>query len=147
MLKNILVATDASPASNRAINLAADLAGKYGATLHLIYAIREMQLPPELKKMAEVEKIAGARSDVLDFVGKKILGDAETRAQKKGATKIKSSLEHGDPATAIMRYGKRRKVDLIVLGTRGLGQVKGMLMGSVSRKVTNLSDISCLIIR
>lgn len=147
MLKNILVATDASPASNRAINLAADLAGKYGATLHLIYAIREMQLPPELKKMAEVEKIAGARSDVLDFVGNKILGDAETRAQKKGATKIKSSLERGDPATAIMRYAKRRKVDLIVLGTRGLGQVKGMLMGSVSRKVTNLSDISCLIIR
>jgi len=106
MLTNILVATDASPASNRAINLAADLAGKYDATLHLIYAVREMQLPPELKKMAEVEKIAGARSDVLDFVGKKILGDAEVRAQKKGATKIKTSLEHGDPATAIMRYAK-----------------------------------------
>ena len=147
MLTNILVATDASPASNRAINLAADLAGKYDATLHLIYAVREMQLPPELKKMAEVEKIAGARSDVLDFVGKKILSDAEVRAQKKGATKIKTSLEHGDPATAIMRYAKKRKVDLIVLGTRGLNQVKGMLMGSVSRKVTNLSDISCLVIR
>ena len=147
MLTNILVATDASPASNRAINIAADLAGKYDATLHLIYAVREMQLPPELKKMAEVEKIAGARSDVLDFVGKKILSDAEVRAGKKGATKIKTSLEHGDPATAIMRYAKKRKVDLIVLGTRGLNQVKGMLMGSVSRKVTNLSDVSCLIIR
>ncbi|MDX2314967.1 MAG: universal stress protein [Gammaproteobacteria bacterium] len=147
MLTNILVATDASPASNRAINFAADLAGKYDATLHLIYAVREMQLPPELKKMAEVEKIAGARSDVLDFVGKKILSDAEVRAQKKGANKIKTSLEHGDPATAIMRYAKKRKIDLIVLGTRGLNQVKGMLMGSVSRKVTNLSDVSCLIIR
>ena len=147
MLKNILVATDASPASNRAINFAADLAGKYGATLHLLYAVREMQLPPELKKMAEVEKIAGARSDVLDFVGKKILSDAQTRALKKGAGKIKTTLERGDPATAILRYGKRRKVDLIVIGTRGLGQVKGMLLGSVSRKVTNLSDISCLIIR
>lgn len=147
MLKNILVATDASPASNRAINLAADMAGRYGATLHLVYAVREMQLPPELKKMAEVEKIAGARADVLDFVGRKILGDAESRALKKGASKVTSSLEHGDPATVILRYAKRRKADLIVLGTRGLGQVKGMLMGSVSRKVTNLSDINCLIIR
>lgn len=147
MLKQILVATDASPASNRAINLAAEMAGKYDATLHLIYAIREMQLPPELKKMAEVEKIVGARSDVLDFVGKKILGDAEARAVKRGAGDVKTSLEHGDPATAILRYAKRRKVDLIVLGTRGLGQVKGMLMGSVSRKVTNLSDVSCLIVR
>ena len=147
MLNNILVATDASAASNRAINLAADMAGKYGATLHLLYVVREMQLPPELKKMAEVEKIAGARSDVLDFVGKKILGDAVTRANKKGAGKVTSSLEHGDPATVILRYAKRRKVDLVVLGTRGLGQVKGMLLGSVSRKVTNISDISCLIVR
>ncbi len=147
MLKNILVATDASPASNRAINLAADMAGKYGATLHLLYAVREMQLPPELKKMAEVEKIAGARSDVLDFVGNKILGEAEIRATKKGAGIVKLALEHGDPATVILRYAKRRKVDLIVLGTRGLGQVKSTLMGSVSRKVTNLSETGCLIIR
>lgn len=106
-----------------------------------------MQLPPELKKMAEVEKIAGARSDVLDFVGNKILGEAEIRATKKGAGKVKIALEHGDPATVILRYAKRRKVDLIVLGTRGLGQVKSTLMGSVSRKVTNLSDTACLIIR
>lgn len=147
MLKNILVATDASPASNRAISLAADMAGKYGATLHLVYAIRDMQLPPELKKMAEVEKIVGARADVLDFVGEKILGDAAIRAERKGAGTIKSSLEHGDPATCILRYARRRKVDLIVLGTRGLGQVKGMLMGSVSRKVSNLSEVSCLIVR
>ena len=147
MLKNILVATDASTASNRAINIAADMAGKYGATLHVLYAIREMQLPPELKKMAEVEKITGARADVLDFVGKKILDDAKSRATKKGADKVTTTLEHGDPATVILRYAKRRKVDLVVLGTRGLGQVKGMLMGSVSRKVTNLAETSCLIIR
>jgi len=146
MLKNILVATDASPASNRAIDLAADMAGKYDATLHLLYAVREMQLPPELKKMAEVEKIAGARSDVMEFVGRKILGDAEARALKKGAGKVKTALEHGDPATVILRCAKRRKADLVVLGTRGLGKVKGVLMGSVSRKVTNLSEINCLII-
>lgn len=147
MLKNILVATDASPASNRAIGLAADMAGRYDATLHLLYVVRDMQLPPELKKMAEVEKIAGARSDVLDFVGGKILADAEARALKKGATKVKTALEHGDPATMTLRFAKRRAVDLIVLGTRGLGQVKGVLMGSVSRKVTNLSEISCLVVR
>lgn len=147
MLKTILVATDASPASNRAINLAADMAARYDATLHLLYVIRDMQLPPELKKMAEVEKLVGARSDVLDFVGKKILNDARERAIKKGAGKVHTAAEHGDPASAILRYAKRRKIDLIVLGTRGLGQVKGMLMGSVSRKVTNISETNCLIVR
>ena len=55
--------------------------------------------------------------------------------------------ETGPDGAVILRYAKRRKVDLIVLGTRGLSQMKGVLMGSVSRKVTNLSEISCLIVR
>ena len=146
-MKAILVSTDASPPSNRAINLGADMAAKYDATLHLLYVVRDMQLPPELKKMQQVEKIAGQRIDVLTFVGEKILSDAETRAKKKGATKIKTFIGHGDPASAILKYAKRRNVELIVLGTRGLGQVKGMFLGSVSRKVTNLSDIDCLVVR
>ena len=53
----------------------------------------------------------------------------------------------GDPATAIARYAQRNKIDLIVMGTRGLGNVKGMLMGSVSRKVANACNVNLLIVR
>jgi nucleotide-binding universal stress UspA family protein len=147
MLKNILVATDASPASNRAINLAADMAAKYGAALHLLYVVRDMQLPPELKKMAEVEKIVGARMDVLTFVGEKVLNEAKARAENNGAENVKTQIASGDPATAILEQAKEHSVGLIVLGTRGLSEVKGMLMGSVSRKVANMSEINCLIVR
>lgn len=147
MINAILVATDASPASNKAIDMAAEMAGKYDASLTLLYVIREMQLPEELRNMAEVEKIAGPRSEVLQFVAGKILADAQVRAKNQGAKRVDSVTCEGDPATAIIDEAKRLGVDLVVMGTRGLGQVKGMLLGSVSRKVSNLADVHCLIVR
>ena len=147
MFETILVATDASPASNRAINLAADLAGRYGASLHILHVVRDMQLPPALKRMAEVERIQGQREDVLMYVADKILDDAEKRARKRGAESVERSIGRGDPAGAIATQAKRRKADIVVLGTRGLGKVKGLLMGSVSRKVANTCAANCLIVR
>ena len=147
MLKRILVATDASHAANRAIDLAADLAAKYGSSLDILHVVRQMQLPLELMKMARVEKIAGREADILEFVAKKILNDAEERAEKKGAKDIHTAMVTGDPATAIVKHAKRHNVDLIVMGSRGLGKVKEVFLGSVSRKVCNLSPVNCLTVK
>ncbi|NCF26525.1 MAG: universal stress protein [Gammaproteobacteria bacterium] len=147
MITRILVTTDGSPASNRAVGLAAHMAINHDATLYLLNVIRDMQLPPELKKMAKVENIGQARQDVLDFVAEKVLGDAERRAKRKGVKSLRKATGHGDPANAIASYAQRNKIDLVVMGTRGLGSVKGMLMGSVSRKVANSCDVNLLIVR
>ena len=147
MVKRILVTTDGSPASNRAVDLAAHMAVKHEASFYLLNVIREMQLPPELKKMAKVENIGSARQDVLEFVAERILGDAERRAKRKGVKAVRKATRQGDPATAIAKYAQRNKIDLIVMGTRGLGGVKGMLMGSVSRKVANACNVNLLIVR
>ena len=147
MIDRILVTTDGSPASNRAIDLAAHMTIKHDASLYLLNVIREMQLPPELKKMARVENIGQARQDVLDSVADKIIGDAERRAKRKGVKSVRKATGHGDPATAIAKYAQRNKIDLIVMGTRGLGRVKGMLMGSVSRKVANACNVNLLVVR
>ena len=147
MLKSILVAIDASGPSHRAVDLAADMAVKYNAQLYLLHVMRDMDLPPELSHMAEVEHIHGPRSDVLTFVGKKILNDAKERAKKKGAARIETELKPGDPATTLIEYANAHNIDLIVMGTRGLGNVKSALMGSVSRKVSNLSDSNVMIVK
>ncbi len=147
MINRILVPTDGSPASNRAIGLAAHMTVKHDASLYLLNVIRDMQLPSELKKMAKVENIGQARQDVLEFVAEKILGDAERRAKRKGAKAVRKATGQGDPATAIAKYAQRNKIDLILMGTRGLGSAKGMLMGSVSRKVTNACNVNLLIVR
>ena len=147
MIHTILVATDASPSSNNAIDLAADLAAKYGASLHLLHVIRQMQLPAELRNMAEVENLIGSRSEVMSYVASKILVDAEARARVAGVTDVHTESIEGEPATTIIDRAKAHGVDLIVMGTRGLGTVRSMMLGSVSRKVSNLSGVNCLIVR
>jgi nucleotide-binding universal stress UspA family protein len=59
---------------------------------------------------------------------------------------VESDIGTGDPANAIVGYADRNGIDLIVLGSRGLGQVEGMLMGSVSRKVSNLAAVACMVV-
>ena len=69
------------------------------------------------------------------------------RLIKAGASKVQTAIGTGDPATSILSFANRRKMDMIVLGTRGLGKLKGSILGSVSRKVTNNAKTSCLIVR
>jgi len=147
MIKNILVATDGSAAANRAVDLAADMAAKYECSLNILHVVRHMQLPPELLKMAQVEKLSQREADILKFLAEKVLGNAAERAKKKGAKEVHTTVGDGDPATAIIKQAKRRNVDLIIMGTRGLGKVKETFLGSVSRKVCNLSHVNCLTVR
>ena len=146
MIGKILVAYDASPASNRAVSMAAEIAEKFGSDLTITYVIRDMQVPPQVKRMAEIEKIRGDTEDLLRAVAESALRDAKTRAEKKGVKKVQTSVGHGDPANAILQAAKRQNADLVVIGTRGLGKVQGMLLGSVSRKVSNLLPGNCLIV-
>ncbi len=147
MIKNILVATDGSAAANRAVDLAADMAAKYECSLTILNVVRDMQLPPELVKMAKVENISLRDAGLLKFLAEKVLTKAAERAKKKGAKGVRTTVVQGDPATAIIKQAKRRNTDLIIMGSRGLGKVKEIFLGSVSRKVCNLSQINCLTVK
>ena len=147
MIKNILVATDGSAAANRAVDIAADMAAQYECSLSILNVVRDMQLPPELVRMAKVEKLSLRDADLLKFLADKVLTKAAERAKKKGATAVRTAVGEGDPATVIIKQAKRRNADLIVMGTRGLGKIKETFLGSVSRKVCNLSQMNCLTVK
>ncbi len=147
MIKKILVATDASAASNRAVSFAAFLAVQHEAELLIVNVIRDMQLPPELKQAPEFEAFNDVREDLMHRVADKILADALKLAKADGAKKVQTAIGSGDPATSLAGFGRRRRIDLIVVGTRGLSKVKAVSMGSVSRKLLDLTDINCLVIR
>ena len=55
--------------------------------------------------------------------------------------------EEGDPARVIAEHAGLHKVDLIVMGRRGLGGLEGLLLGSVSHKVAQLAPCACLTVR
>ena len=152
MIDRILVATDASAASSRALEMAAQLAEQYKADLIIIHVIRDMQIPFDIKEIPElesdtIESFATAREEIMRKVAESVLRDAKQKAEKAGASNVQTTIGTGDPATSILDVASRRKADMIVIGTRGLGKIKGQILGSVSRKVTNNAETSCLIVR
>lgn len=152
MIDKILVASDASAASNRALNLAVQFALQNDAELLIVNVIRDMQIPFEIKEIPELEftkfeAFNDAREEVMRKIAEKILRNAREVAEKAGAKKVKTAIGTGDPATAILGFAKRRKADMIVVGTRGLGKLKGTVLGSVSRKIAYNAEVSCLIVR
>lgn len=147
MINKILVATDASAASSRAVSFAAQLAVMHEAELLILHVIRDMQLPDELKDAPEFESFNNVRDDLMRQIADRILEEARKRAKKAGAKQVQTAIGSGDPATSVAGFARRRKVDLIVVGTRGLSKLKAASMGSVSRKLLDLTDVNCLVIR
>ncbi len=147
MINRILTAVDGSDASRRALAAAADLAQKYDAELVLLYVIRDMQIPDSVQKMADVETFKGTRLSAMQLIGQQILEECEKLVTLTGVKEIKTEVRPGDPAGVILHYAEEADMDLIVMGSRGLGGLEGMLLGSVSRKVTNLSKIACLTVK
>lgn len=145
--KGILVGADGSEPSMRAVEVAARMSAADGTKIYLLNVVRDMQFPQSLSRMAEVERLVGTRSDVLNYVADKILKDAKEVAKKAGAKSVETVIGNGDPATCIIEMAKNKDAELIVLGTRGLSGMAGALLGSVSRKVSNLADQNVLIVR
>ena len=147
MFSNILVAIDGSSASKNALEKGIDLSRKFTSGLHLLHVVRQMQVPLNPGLMEKYEEIERQRHDFLRSAGEQTLNQAKRVAQSKGIESVTTIVGAGDPATEIVSYADNNAIDLIVLGSRGLGQVESMLMGSVSRKVGNKTKADCLIVK
>ncbi len=138
-IQSIMVAADGSESSNRAIDVAAALANTEGARLTIVTVVT----PVTENIQREFQRIEGDRSDPAEAAGQVILADAQQRAGWADI-KGKSILLWGDPAEALIDAIMSEKVDAIVLGRRGRGQLAGLLLGSVSQKLVSLSP--CMVV-
>ena len=147
MFKTICVAVDGSNSSLKGVEAACEIAKSFESRLILLHVIRDMKVPSELKRYISSEKLGEPRHAALQEVADEILARAQQVAEESGAQNIQIKTLNGDPAMTLVRGARAEGADLIVLGTRGLGKVEGMLIGSVSRKVTDISEISLMIIK
>lgn len=150
MIKTILVPTDGSGHAKDAVTLAADLSQKYGAKIIVLHVMKELgseRIPDELRAYQEIEHVEVTERDLLKSVANEIVGAAAALAREKNAAEIETLIELGDPAAAILKAADSRNVDLIVMGSRGLSDLKGLLVGSVSHKVSQLSACACLMVK
>lgn len=137
MFRKILVAIDGSAHADAALACAIDLARRYEATLCLVHAF-----PPvsDLLGAPQYEHLLEARS----VGGMQLLEHA--RAQVAGAASVELQLIEGPPAPAILRIAQEEKCDLIVVGSRGRGQIAGLLLGSVSSVIAQRAACPVLIV-
>ena len=146
MFEKILVPTDGSGHAKRAIELASDLASKYGAALHVMHVLSLGYLQSLAGRSyggAAVDNI----KDRLRKQGETILREAEPEAKRSGIERVEATLCEGDPANEILQFAKTNRVDMIVMGRRGVGGVESLLLGSVSHKVAILADCICVTVK
>jgi nucleotide-binding universal stress UspA family protein len=147
MIKKILVATDASAASGRAVSFAARLSVQLESELLILNVIRDMQVPQTLRDDPVFESFYNSRDELMRQAADLILKEARQLAKKEGVKNVQTAIGSGDPATSVAGFARRRKIDMIVVGTRGQSKVKASSMGSVSRKLLDLTEVNCLVIR
>ena len=138
MFKKIVLAVDGSEYSHRAGEYAKSLAERYEADLFLIHVFSHTS---DLLGYQDFEKLYSKRKSA----GQAILDDAQ-KLLGSSIIKVHKELIEGSEAEAILTVTKKNQADLIVMGTRGFGAVKGLLIGSVSRKVIHLSACPVMVV-
>ncbi|WP_298715546.1 universal stress protein [uncultured Oceanisphaera sp.] len=146
MYSSLLVAVDGSEHSRKALTLACHLARQDDATVHILH-VPEV-LPHEATLIWGIGAVAiGDELKEMDAAGKKVLAGAEAEARKLGVKHLQTHTARGEPARAIMHEAKALDVDVIVMGCRGLGDLAGLMMGSVSHKVNHGAECGVITVR
>jgi nucleotide-binding universal stress UspA family protein len=139
MFNKILVAVDGSDHSLKAAKLAGNLARLSGGTLQVITAFEEVPSylgEPNLsqtiaKRTEEAQKIIDeATAEIGDIPGN-----------------CEAEILSGDPAETILRVIEINDIDLVIMGTRGRGGIKSLLLGSQSHKVISAAPCPVLLVR
>ncbi|HIW31751.1 MAG TPA: universal stress protein [Candidatus Paenibacillus intestinavium] len=141
MFNKILVAIDSSNMSKKALQTALLLANNQQSKVTLMHVGREFILPQGVV----VTDIATVKQEMRQ-IGIDILNDAKKELAKQGLD-VETHYTEGSAPRLIVAYATKEQFDLIVIGSRGLGNIKEMMLGSVSHKVSKLSTCPVLIVK
>jgi nucleotide-binding universal stress UspA family protein len=142
--RNILAATDFSPASDTALQYARELARAFGSTLHVLHVIS--QIAPDLVSPAYMPE-TGNTYRALQDAARQQLRDAVTSHDFSGIALTEHLVTLSSPAAAILDFARDHAIDLIVVGTHGRSGVAHFLLGSVAEKVVRSAPCPVLTVR
>lgn len=137
MITRILLAVDGSEWSNRAIPMAAELARKFGAEIVVFHAQERVMGRGGSYAVETTDDAQGMTDRVVAW-----LKDEEVSA--RGETRVCYT---GHIARELAKLARTQGADMIVMGSRGLSEVGGLMLGSVVNKVLHLAEVPVLIVR
>lgn len=145
MYKKILIPTDGSERSELAVSEGIRLARKTGAEVTVIHVVPQIPsfVTPYYDRSGDSLQML---YEELEKNGEDILRKVQ-ETYSDPALKVKTKLSRGNPAHEICSEAKEGRYDLVVMANRGLGEIKGYLMGSVSSRVVRHAGCSVLVVK
>lgn len=141
-MRTILVPVDGSESSLRAVQAAIKAAQELnGANLHVI-TVQAPIISGNVTRFFSAEDIQGYYQDE----GVNAMLPAKTLLDESGLT-YQDQVVVGPVAKTIADYAKKNNCDLIIMGTRGLGSVTGLVLGSIATKVLSLTDLPVTLVK
>ena len=145
MFKKILVPSDGSASAEKALQKAVELARLTDAEIVILTVYRHHSMLESSFSMVRPSD-PEAMDAVMRNHAQEVANHGKQTALAAGAPRVRAFIKSGPPARTIVAWAKEKEVDLIVLGSRGLGSVEGYLLGSVSHKVTGLAKCPVLVV-
>ena len=144
-MKSLMVATDGSENADLAVEFAGKLASRLGSDLKIVNIVGEHdRAPKQLTELARQER--RSEEAFLIELSDQILKASERKVQSLGVPSVQLESQKGDPAKWIIEIARRDNVDAIIMGKRGLGQLSGLILGSVSQKVVTLAPMTVMVV-
>ncbi len=141
MFAKILVPVDGSENSYRALDAALFLSEKLGSNITVLHVMEQVPITH-----IESQKLLSELLENYKKENQDILSKCLEIAKQKGIT-INTILLQGNPASIILDFSKKEKYDIVIMGSRGLGKFKELILGSVSSKIVHHSPCGILLIR
>ncbi len=139
----ILVCTDGSEQSLKAVQKAADIVADIKeAQVTVVHVEESISHPYEIPSREHSPE----GHEQLEKEHKKVLAKAQKVFEEKNV-KAETAVKQGHPASTILEMASKENYDLIVMGSRGLGGIKKLLLGSVSNAVVQEAEVSVLIVK
>jgi nucleotide-binding universal stress UspA family protein len=139
MFNKILVAIDGSPASEKALAAAVDLAAQYKADLT---ALGVAEMPEVVAMVDEVDELR--QSAEAHF---RRIGEAAVEYARSRGVALRSVVVRGHAADAIVRYAESEGINLVVIGQHGHSRIARFFLGSTCDRVSEHCPCTVMIVK
>jgi nucleotide-binding universal stress UspA family protein len=143
MYDDVLVATDGTDGSARAVDHALAVADRFDATVHALYAVDTQVVAADPEGFGE----AGTVRAALRREGERATADLVERAEATGVAARAVVREAATPRRAIVGYAREEGVDLVAMGTHGRSGIRRILLGSTAESVVRTSPSPVMTVR
>ncbi|HEY5649576.1 MAG TPA: universal stress protein [Nitrospiria bacterium] len=131
-IKKILVPVDFTEHSDRAVDLAADMAGAFHARITLLHVIEQFtySVTDTILVVDHYRALREVAEPLMEGLQKKLI---------RRKMKVEAEIVRGNPAQQIIKKARNQGSDLVIMGTRGRTGIKHVVLGSVAEKVVRLA--------